>query len=148
MKKSKKLISLLLALVMLLSIIPMAVAAEDTGVTLYTTKRPAQFVWLRDNTENAVTKNVGETGIYQRLPRYTNICSCGRTLVERMPVEYSANAEKTVELSDPTVLKDLSYTISGWNGNDEYNGKPCLTFNFTAAKPGTTTVKLTFYYNL
>ena len=147
MKKSKKLISLLLALVMLLSIIPMAVAAEDTGVTLYTTKRPAQFVWLRDNTENAVTKNVGETGIYQRLPRYTNICSCGRTLVERMPVEYSANAEKTVELSDPTVLKDLSYTISGWNGNDEYNGKPCLTFNFTAAKPGTTTVKLTFYYN-
>ena len=136
---------------MLLGIIPMAAAADGTivkdGVTLYTTMRPQSFNFLRNNAEDAVTKNVGETGIYQRLPRYTNICSCGRTLVERMPVEYSANAEKTVELSDPTVLKDLSYTISGWNGNDEYNGKPCLTFNFTAAKPGTTTVKLTFYYN-
>ena len=151
MKKSKKLISLLLALVMLLSIIPMAVAAEDTivedGVTLYTTKKPTQFEWLRDNTENAVTKNVGETGIYQRLPRDTRIHShCAGTAIEFIPEYYSASAT-TVELSNPEILTDISYTISGWRGSDVYNGDPCLTFNYTAAKEGTTTVKLTFYYN-
>ena len=151
MKKSKKLISLLLALTMLLSIIPMAVAADGTivkdGVTLYTTTKPRYFTFLRNNAEGNVTKNVGQSGVYQRLPRYTNICSCGRTLVECIPDEYSANAQNTVELGNPTVLKDLSYTISGWKNNDEYKGDPCLTFNFTAAKPGKTTVKLTFYYN-
>ena len=151
MKKSKKLISLLLALVMLLSIIPMAVAAEDTivedGVTLYTTKKPTQFVWLRNNTENAITKNVGETGIYQRLPRDTRIHSyCAGTAIEFIPEYYSASAT-TVELSNPEILTDISYTISGWRGSDVYNGNPCLTFNYTAAKEGTTTVKLTFYYN-
>lgn len=151
MKKSKKLISLLLALVMLLSIIPMAAAADGTivydDVTLYTNTKPKYFTFLRSNAEGNVTKNVGESGVYQRLPRYTNTCSCGRTLVECIPDEYSANAQKTVELSDPTVLKDLSYTISGWSNDDFYSGDPCLTFNFTAAKPGTTNVKLTFYYN-
>ena len=151
MKKSKKLISLLLALVMLLSIIPMAAAADGTivygGVTLYTNTKPRYFTFLRNNAEGNVTKDVGESGVYQRLPRYTNICSCGRTLVECIPDEYSANAQKTVELSDPTVLKDLSFTISGWSDDDFYSGNPCLTFNYTAAKPGTTNVKLTFYYN-
>ena len=151
MKKSKKLISLLLALVMLLGIIPMAVAADGTivydGVTLYTNTKPRYFTFLRNNAEGNVTKDVGESGVYQRLPRYTNICSCGRTLVECIPDEYSANAQKTVELSDPTVLKDLSFTISGWSDDDFYSGDPCLTFNYTAAKPGTTNVKLTFYYN-
>ena len=152
MKKSTKLISLLLALTMLLGIIPMAVAADDgtivkDGVTLYTNTKPRYFTFLRNNAEDNVTKNVGKSGVYQRLPRYTNICSCGRTLVECIPDEYAANAQKTVELSDPTVLKDLSYTISGWSNDDFYSGDPCLTFNFTAAKPGTTTVKLTFYYN-
>ena len=72
--------------------------------------------------------------------------STAPVLAEFIPDYYSASTT-TVELSDPTVLKDLSWTISGWNGNDKYKGFPCLTFNFTAAKPGTTTVKLTFYYN-
>lgn len=117
------------------------------GVTLYTEKRPQRYTFLRSNGENAVTKNVGDTGFYQRLPRDTYVhTSCGTVLAEFIPDYYSASTT-TVELSDPTVLKDLSWTISGWNGNDEYKGFPCLTFNFTAAKPGTTTVKLTFYYN-
>ncbi len=151
MKKSKKLISLLLALTMLLGIIPMAVAADGTivkdGVTLYTTKKPTQFEWLRNNTENAVTKNVGETGIYQRLPRDTRIHqNCGRTAIEFIPDYYSASTT-TVELGNPEILTDISYTISGWKGSGVYNGDPCLTFNYTAAKEGTTTVKLTFYYN-
>ena len=152
MKKSTKLISLLLVLVMLLSIIPMAVAADDgtivyDGVTLYTTKKPTQFKWLRDNSENAVKKNVGETGIYQRLPRDTRIHQyCGRTAIEFIPDYYSASTT-TVELSNPEILTDISYTISGWKGSGVYNGDPCLTFNYTAAKEGTTTVKLTFYYN-
>ena len=151
-KTGKRLLTWVLVLVMALSLLPLnALAADGTivygGVTLYTEKRPQEYTVLRSNGENAVTKNVGDTGFYQRLPRDTYVhTSCGTVLDEFIPDYYSASTT-TVELSDPTVLKDLSWTISGWNGNDEYKGFPCLTFNFTAAKPGTTTVKLTFYYN-
>lgn len=151
-KTGKRLLTWVLVLVMALSLLPVsALAADGTivygGVTLYTEKRPQRYTLLRSNGENAVTKNVGDTGFYQRLPRDTYVhTSCGTVLAEFIPDYYSASTT-TVELSDPTVLKDLSWTISGWNGNDEYKGFPCLTFNFTAAKPGTTTVKLTFYYN-
>ena len=151
-KTGKRLLTWVLVLVMALSLLPLnALAADGTivygGVTLYTEKRPQRYTPLRSNGENAVTKNVGDTGFYQRLPRDTYVhTSCGTVLAEFIPDYYSASTT-TVELSDPTVLKDLSWTISGWNGNDEYKGSPCLTFNFTAAKPGTTTVKLTFYYN-
>ena len=151
-KTGKRLLTWVLVLVMALSLLPLnALAADGTivygGVTLYTEKRPQGYTFLRSNGENAVTKNVGDTGFYQRLPRDTYVhTSCGTVLAEFIPDYYSASTT-TVELSDPTVLKDLSWTISGWNGNDEYKGFPCLTFNFTAAKPGTTTVKLTFYYN-
>ena len=151
-KTGKRLLTWVLVLVMALSLLPVsALAADGTivygGVTLYTEKRPQRYFFLRSNGENAVTKNVGDTGFYQRLPRDTYVhTSCGTVLAEFIPDYYSASTT-TVELSDPTVLKDLSWTISGWNGNDEYKDFPCLTFNFTAAKPGTTTVKLTFYYN-
>lgn len=151
-KTGKRLLTWVLVLVMALSLLPLnALAADGTivygGVTLYTEKRPQRYTFLRSNGENAVTKNVGDTGFYQRLPRDTYVhTSCGTVLAEFIPDYYSASTT-TVELSDPTVLKDLSWTISGWNGNDKYKGLPCLTFNFTAAKPGTTTVKLTFYYN-
>lgn len=151
-KTGKRLLTWVLVLVMALSLLPVsALAADGTivygGVTLYTEKCPQRYTLLRSNGENAVTKNVGDTGFYQRLPRDTYVhTSCGTVLAEFIPDYYSASTT-TVELSDPTVLKDLSWTISGWNGNDEYKDFPCLTFNFTAAKPGTTTVKLTFYYN-
>lgn len=151
MKKFKKLISLLLALVMLLGIIPMAVAADGTivkdGVTLYTTKEPTDPKELEGVKGNAITKDVGENGIYQRLPRDTNIHTSCKTVIAEFIPEYYAASTATVKLSDSTVLSDFSYTISGWQGNDEYKGYPCLTFNFTAAKPGTTTVTLTYYYN-
>ena len=150
MKKSAKLISLLLALVMLLSIIPMAVAADGTNaendVTL-TTMTPEIFTFLRNNVGGNLTKKVGQSGVYRSLPHETYIHKdCNTVIAEFFPECYAASTA-TVELSDPTVLKDLSYTISGWKSNDERNGVPCLTFNFTAAKPGTTTVKLTYYFN-
>ena len=151
-KTGKRMLTWVLVLVMALSLLPLNVLAADGtivygDVTLYTEKRPQRYTFLRSNGENAVTKNVGDTGFYQRLPRDTYVhTSCGTVLAEFIPDYYSASTT-TVELSDPTVLKDLSWTISGWNGNDEYKDFPCLTFNFTAAKPGTTTVKLTFYYN-
>lgn len=151
MKKSAKLISLLLALVMLLGIIPMAAAADGTivkdGVTLYTTTKPTDSTELKGVNGSAITKNVGENGVYQRLPRDTNIHTYCNTVIAEFIPEYYAASTATVVLSDPTVLSDFSYTISGWQGNDEYKGKPCLTFNFTAAKSGTTTVTLTYYYN-
>ena len=79
MKKAKKLISLLLALTMLLSIIPMAMAAETT-VNLGRTKlddailekgTPSSFSHLRDMKDGSAAKGVGETGFWQRLPGNT-----------------------------------------------------------------------------
>lgn len=70
-KTGKRLLTWVLVLVMALSLLPVsALAADGTivygGVTLYTEKRPQRYTFLRSNGENAVTKNVGDTGFYQR----------------------------------------------------------------------------------
>lgn len=70
----KRLIAFLLVLIMVLGMLPVsALAADGTivydGVTLYTNTKPRYFTFLRNNAEGNVTKDVGESGVYQRLPR-------------------------------------------------------------------------------
>lgn len=168
----KRITALLLCLVMALSLVPTTVWATDletegtdegisvqaitgnwdktcssTHGTAYlsTTQKPDNFTYLRNNTVQDVTKQVGETGSYQRLPRYTAICrSCNNTLVEVVPDYYATGAGVT--LSDPTALKDYSFTLelSDFAGYTDY---PCLKFNYTVAKATECKVTLTFYYN-
>ena len=150
MKKSKKLISLLLALAMLLGIIPMAVAAETT-VNLGRTKlddailekgTPSSFSHLRDMKDGSAAKGVGETGFWQRLPRNTVV---GYGTVT--PVNYAVPKEDSVTVSNEGVIGDFSFSLEPWAGNEFTTNPPCLQFNYTALAVGSTTVTVKYYYN-
>ena len=150
MKKAKKLISLLLALTMLLSMIPMAVAAETT-VNLGRTKlddailekgTPSSFSHLRDMKDGSAAKGVGETGFWQRLPRNTVV---GYGTVT--PVNYAVPKEGSVTGSNEGVIGDFSFSLEPWAGNEFTTNPPCLQFNYTALAVGSTTVTVKYYYN-
>ena len=150
MKKAKKLISLLLALTMLLSMIPMAVAAETT-VNLGRTKlddailekgTPPSFSHLRDMKDGSAAKGVGETGFWQRLPRNTVV---GYGTVT--PVNYAVPKEGSVTVSNEGVIGDFSFSLEPWAGNEFTTNPPCLQFNYTALAVGSTTVTVKYYYN-
>ena len=150
MKKSKKLISLLLALTMLLGIIPMAMAAETT-VNLGRTKlddailekgTPPSFSHLRDMKDGSAAKGVGETGFWQRLPRNTVV---GYGTVT--PVNYAVPQEGSVTVSNEGVIGDFSFSLEPWAGNEFTTNPPCLQFNYTALAVGSTTVTVKYYYN-
>ena len=71
MKFVRKSIALLLALVMVLALSTAAFAAPVTemqGVTL-NYGIPSAYQFVRNNEAGAITKNVGDTGFYYRLPR-------------------------------------------------------------------------------
>ena len=150
MKKAKKLISLLLALTMLLSMIPMAMAAETT-VNLGRTKlddaslekgTPSSFSHLRDMKDSSAAKGVGETGFWQRLPRNTVV---GYGTVT--PVNYAVPKEGSVTVSNEGVIGDFSFSLEPWAGNEFTTNPPCLQFNYTALAVGSTTVTVKYYYN-
>ena len=150
MKKAKKLISLLLALTMLLSTIPMAMAAETT-VNLGRTKlddailekgTPSSFSHLRDMKDGSAAKGVGETGFWQRLPRNTVV---GYGTVT--PVNYAVPKEGSVTVSNEGVIGDFSFSLEPWAGNEFTTNPPCLQFNYTALAVGSTTVTVKYYYN-
>lgn len=150
MKKAKKLISLLLALTMLLSMIPMAMAAETT-VNLGRTKlddailekgTPSSFSHLRDMKDGSAAKGVGETGFWQRLPGNTVV---GYGTVT--PVNYAVPKEGSVTVSNEGVIGDFSFSLEPWAGNEFTTNPPCLQFNYTALAVGSTTVTVKYYYN-
>ncbi len=150
MKLVRKSIALLLALVMVLALGTTAFAAPVTylaGASLsYTVPSSAS---LNQNIQaGSVTKNVGETGFYQRLPRLTHKCAnCGYILTEDIPDDYRVSSTVGYTLSNPSILKDCEFTLAYASNFSGYETWPCLEFDYTAAKPGTTTVTLKFYYN-
>lgn len=148
MKKAKKLISLLLALTMLLSIIPMAMAA-NAAFTLGQTScndavltkgnAPAGAQQNKNLSEGSVSKNIGEMGLYKRLPRVTTANA------DYLPVEYIVT-DDAVSVSNPDVIGELEFSlqpgvVSGWPGT-----YPCIEFGYKALKAGTTNVSLKFFY--
>lgn len=148
MKKAKKLISLLLALTMLLSIIPMAMAA-NAAFTLGQTScndavltkgnAPAGAQQNKNLSEGSVSKNIGEMGLYKRLPRVTTANA------DYLPVEYIVT-DDAVSVSNPDVIGELEFSlqpgvVSGWPGT-----YPCIEFDYKALKAGTTNVSLKFFY--
>ena len=150
MKKSAKLISLLLVLTMLLGIIPMAVAA-GTDVSLGRTNlgdavleqaTPGSFNYLRNLDGNTANKDIGEYGLWQRLPVNTLV---GYGSVSA--VNYAVPAENSVTVSNPGVIGDFSFSLERWAGNEYTPVPPCLQFNYKALKTGTTTVTVTYFYN-
>ena len=115
MKSVRKSIALLLALVMVLALSTAAFAAPVTyldGATLgYTV--PSYATLNQNIGAGSITKNVGETGIYQRLPRRTTICNyCGGVLTEDIPDTYQVSPSVGYTLSDPSILKDCEFTLA------------------------------------
>lgn len=152
MKKSAKLISMLLVLTMLLGIIPMAVAAgTDVSLgrtSLYDVKltkaeTPTGATLNQTLGEGPISKDINERGLYKRLPRNTVLTPW--TTTDYLPVQYVITAD-SVELSDPEIIGELQFSlepgiVTGWK-----TAVPCIEFDYKAIKNGSTDVTLKFFY--
>ncbi len=132
----RRAVTLLLTVAMCLSIPSISVSAAYN-----------QAILGKKINAGTATKQVGEEGFYQRLPRSTNTCNTFPWIVlsEYIPDEYN-NLDAT---HDDIISGD--YAWGKFAGNDygnSYIGTPCLQFNYTAVKPGRTSVRLYFEYGL
>ena len=89
------------------------------------------------------SKRAGESGLWQRLPRYSFIYPNAQ--IDYTPVNYAIPADG-VQVSKEGVIGDCQFTLvySSFSG---YTNVPALQFNYTAKKTGTTNVTLTYFYN-
>ena len=150
-KISKRVISIALLLVMFFAFAPTAARAETldslNGATLYEGTPPASS-FLREIDAGAITKKTGQTGFYQRLPRFTHVCQTDKSILsEYIPDYYSVASSGGYTVSDPSVIGDCGFALANWAGGEGYNGYPCLQFTYTAKSAGRTTVTLTVFYN-
>mgnify|MGYP005961992037 CR=1 FL=1 len=147
----KKSLALMLALIMALCMIPTTAFAADiidqkNSVSIYKGE-PTYSYFLRNFPGGSITKQKNEEVTWQRLPRYTNICNCGRVLEEVIPDLYCINPDKNIKITNPEVIGEYGVRVASWKGNDVYNGYPCFEFYCKAAKAGETDVTVTYYYN-
>ena len=149
----KKSLAVMLALIMVLCMIPTtAFAAEiidqkNNEVYIYKGE-PQTSDFLQKINGGSITKSKNEEVIWQRLPRYTNICRrCGSVLVEAIPDYYCINPDKNIKIKNQEVIGEYGVRVASWKGNDVYNGDHCFEFYCKAAKAGETDVKVTYYYN-
>lgn len=147
MKKTTKILSLLMALVMIFSLTTVALA-DDADVTLgMTTKNGVTLQWGTPTSYlnglapsyDAANKAVEETGNFQRLP-----IAQGNAIVN--PRLYAVPKTGSVKLSKDGVIGDISFSLDSWKGSP-YTGATCLQFNYTALAEGSVDVTLTYYYN-
>lgn len=117
------------------------------GVKLYGNAEVDYDKYLRNNNEGTISKEVSETGFYQRLPRLTITHNyCGTVLTELVPEWYVVNPKTDIKFSNPEVLTDCKFSLAAGNAAlDGYAGIPCVPFNCTAAKAGCCDVMLTFF---
>ena len=147
----KKSLALMLALIMVLCMIPTTAFAADiidqkNSVSIYKGE-PTYSYFLRNFPGGSITKQKNEEVTWQRLPRYTNICNCGRVLEEVIPDLYCINPDKNIKITNPKVIGECGVRVASWKGNDVYNGYPCFEFYCKAAEAGETDVTVTYYYN-
>ena len=140
----KRIFCILLCLSIVCSLFVMTVSA---AVATLTTGSPDSYTYLRNNAVGTISKSVGDTGFYQRLPRLTLKCNRhGTILAEYAPMFYQIPVAGSYTLSDPDVIGNCAFEI-GSSKFAEYPNVDCLQFNYKVLKTGTTTVTLTFYYN-
>lgn len=134
----KRFFAALTALFMVAMLLPMSVFAAPSDPPL------SNAIPGLNISAGSISKEAGDTGYYQRLPRLTQYgTSCGHLVREFIPDDYYGC---TAEISNPDVISEYSFKVGSWDGQDGYENLPCLEFDYTAGSPGTTTVKLTFYY--
>ena len=100
------------------------------------------------NKDEAITKQVGETGFFQRLPHLTTLCPrCNRLLRDECPDQYAVPTQGSYTVSgDKDVVGECKFSLRE-SQIAGYEGIPCLQFDYKAMNPGTATIKLKFYYN-
>lgn len=131
------------------------VTAVDAEVALGTTSlsgvelksgTPTQFEFLRSLDGGTATKFVGESGLWQRLPRYTIKNGYGNTIAEYIPEYYAVPKSESVSVTNEGIIGNINATLvySSING---YTDCPCIQLEYTALAVGSTDVTFTYYYN-
>lgn len=146
----KRIFASLLALVMAFSLLPVSAMAASVDATIGRTtlrdavlekETPRSSSYLRNMNVGSIDKVTNEPGLWQRLPRNTLV---GYGTVT--PVNYAVPKTGSVEVSNPGVIGNCSFSLEYWTGG-EYTNAPCLQFNYKALEVGTTKVTVTYYYN-
>ena len=148
----KRIFAGLLTLVMVFTLLPVSAMAANEAFILGTTtlgdaslEKGTQQNYRNGHAINGGTasKRVGESGLWQRLPRYSFIYPNAQ--IDYTPVNYAIPADG-VQVSKEGVIGDCQFTLvhSSFSG---YTNVPALQFNYTAKKTGTTNVTLTYFYN-
>ena len=148
----KRIFAGLLTLVMVFTLLPVSAMATNEAFILGTTtlgdaslEKGTQQNYKNGHAINGGTasKRVGESGLWQRLPRYSFIYPNAQ--IDYTPVNYAIPADG-VQVSKEGVIGDCQFTLvhSSFSG---YTNVPALQFNYTAKKTGTTNVTLTYFYN-
>ena len=148
----KRIFAGLLTLVMVFTLLPVSAMAANEAFILGTTtlgdaslEKGTQQNYRNGHAINGGTasKRVGESGLWQRLPRYSFIYPNAQ--IDYTPVNYAIPADG-VQVSKEGVIGDCQFTLvhSSFSG---YTNVPALQFNYTAKKTGTTNVTLIYFYN-
>ena len=154
MLKRKRLTALLLTLCLVFTLMPTTAFAKAGDVLdelngaqlLEGTPRPAYQGPI--NKDEAITKQVGETVFFQRLPHLTTLCPrCNGLLRDELPDLYAVPTQGSYTVSgDKDVVGECKFSLRE-SQIAGYKGFPCLQFDYKAMNPGTATIKLKFYYN-
>ena len=151
----KRGLAVLIALVMCLSLLPMSAFAANTDwLPNYTWQQVNGMydgLWGEGNsapTYNAprpITKAIGENGSYLRVPHITLKGQyCGHIIHQQTPEGY---CQVSHNVTQEGILTNVTYTMAAWPEAGDFYGDDGVQMNFTAAKPGSTTVTLTYYVN-
>ena len=146
----RRILSSLMALVLVFGLLPVSTMAASVDATIVRTSlgdavlekgTPRSSSYLRNINVGSIDKVTNEPGLWQRLPRNTLV---GYGTVT--PVNYVVPKTGSVEVSNPGVIGNCSFSLEYWTGGG-YTNVPCLQFNYKALEVGTTKVTVTYYYN-
>lgn len=146
----RRILSSLMALVLVFGLLPVSAMATSVDATIVRTSlgdavlekgTPRSSSYLRNINVGSIDKVTNEPGLWQRLPRNTLV---GYGTVT--PVNYAVPKTGSVEVSNPGVIGNCSFSLEYWTGGG-YTNVPCLQFNYKALEVGTTKVTVTYYYN-
>ena len=146
----RRILSSLMALVLVFGLLPVSTMAASVDATIVRTSlgdavlekgTPRSSSYLRNINVGSIDKVTNEPGLWQRLPRNTLV---GYGTVT--PVNYAVPKTGSVEVSNPGVIGNCSFSLEYWTGGG-YTNVPCLQFNYKALEVGTTKVTVTYYYN-
>lgn len=163
--KWKRFVALMMSMAMIFMMVPVTVFAGETEIQTAGTNARGVVDRLEDTTlyypnyadgavdwgnyhdPSSYVVTVGEKGYVQNLQTFSRSCwNCGS-----IATEDSATIYAIPELNyDADILSDCSVSLAPYESEDAddqgYEGVPCVQFNFTGKKAGTTRVEFDEYF--